>query len=124
MSNYNKIIIVGHLGRDPELKTYREGEEYCTFSVANNDPRDKEHTEWYSVTVSGKQARPCAEYLSKGRLVLVEGRHKTYSYNKDGEMKHGNGIKASSVQFLGGKDDKPKQPKGASEWGKEDDLPF
>lgn len=109
----NKAIIIGNLGRDPELKTTNSGTEVCKFSVAtsrkyrNKDGAMVDDTTWHNVTVWGKQATSCAEYLSKGRPVYVEGRIHNDSYEKDGVKRYTSEIVADRVQFLGRKGDAP-----------------
>jgi single-strand DNA-binding protein len=77
---YQKITIVGHLGRDPEMRYTPSGQPVTSFSVATNrkwtgnDGQQQEETVWFRVSVWGKQAEACNQYLSKGRLVLCEGR--------------------------------------------------
>jgi single-strand DNA-binding protein len=77
---YQKLIIVGHLGRDPEMRYTPSGQAVTNFSVATNrkwtgsDGQPQEETVWFRVSVWGKQAESCNQYLSKGRLVMCEGR--------------------------------------------------
>lgn len=104
----NKAIIVGNLGRDPELRSLDSGNAVCNLSVATTRRVKRgdaweDETEWHRVTVWGKQAESCAKYLSKGRQVYVDGRLQTRSYEKDGVTKYSTDIVASEVKFLGGK---------------------
>lgn len=106
----NKVIIIGNLGRDPELRHTQGGSPVASLSVATTRKwRNKqtnemvEETEWHRVTVWGKSAEHCNEYLSKGRQVYVEGRLQTRSYEKNGEKRYATEIVADTVQFLGGK---------------------
>ncbi len=108
MSGINKAIIVGNLGRDPELRHTQGGSPVCQLSIATtrsytNSNNDKvEETEWHRVVVWGKSAEHCNTYLSKGRQVYVEGRIATRSYeDKEGIKRYSTEIVASSVQFLG-----------------------
>jgi len=112
MSGVNKAIIVGNLGRDPELRYTQGGSPVCQLSIATtraytNKNNDRiEETEWHRVVVWGKSAEHCNEYLSKGRQVYVEGRIQTRSYeDKDGVKRYSTEIVAESVQFLGRKPD-------------------
>jgi single-strand DNA-binding protein len=113
MAGVNKAIIVGHLGQDPELKHTSGGQPVCRLSVAttrtwnNKQTNEKQQeTEWHRVQVWGKSAEHCAEYLAKGRMVYVEGRLKTSSYDdKDGVKRYTTEIVADTVQFLGGKNE-------------------
>lgn len=111
MSSVNKVIILGNLGRDPEIRYTPGGQAVARLSVAttrrytgrNNEVQ--EETEWHRVTVWGKQAELCEKFLTKGRQVFIEGRLKTSSYEdkKDGTKKYSTEIVAENVQFLGGR---------------------
>jgi len=110
MAGVNKVIIIGNLGRDPELKYTNSGTAVCRLSVAtsrhwknSNTGEDQSETEWHRITVWGKQAEHCNNYLSTGRQVYVEGRLRTSSYEQDGVKKWSTEIVADGVQFLGGK---------------------
>lgn len=112
MAGVNKVIIIGNLGRDPELKRTDAGTPVCRLSVAttrtwNNKNTDEkeEETEWHRITVWGKTAEHCNNYLAKGRQVYVEGRLRTSSYEQDGVKKWSTEIVADTVQFLGGRGD-------------------
>lgn len=107
MASLNKAIIVGNLGGDPELRNTQAGQSVCTFSVATNDTwtdkegNRREETEWHRITVWGRSADNCREYLHKGSAVLVEGRLKTSRWtDKDGIERFTTGIVADKVQFL------------------------
>lgn len=112
MAGVNKVILIGNLGADPELKTLSGGSVTCRLSVAtsrswknkNTDELETE-TEWHRVTVWGKTAEHCNNYLSKGRSVYVEGRLRTSSYEQDGIKKWSTEVVADTVQFLGSKGD-------------------
>jgi single-strand DNA-binding protein len=110
VASVNKVILIGNLGRDPELRYTPGGQPVCNLSVAttrvfndrNNERR--EETEWHRVTVWGKQAEHCSQYLSKGRQVYVEGRLQTRSYeDKEGIKRYSTDVVADSVKFLGGR---------------------
>lgn len=105
----NKVIICGHLGRDPELRHTKYGTAVANLSVATTDRRKQgddwvEETEWHRVTVWGTQGENCATHLAKGRRVLIEGKIKTSSYEKNGEKRYSTEIVAHYVEFLGGRD--------------------
>lgn len=109
MSGVNKVILVGNLGRDPELRYTQNGKPVCQLNVATTrqwgkgDDR-KEETEWHRVTVWDKAAEACNKFLEKGRQVYVEGRLQTRKYeDKEGVTKYATDIIAETVQFLGGK---------------------
>lgn len=105
----NKVIIIGNLGQDPELRYTQGGQAVCRLSIAtsrkylNKQSNEMvEETEWHRVTVWGKQAENCNTYLTKGRSVYVEGRLRTSSYEKDGQTHYSTEIVAEEVKFLGG----------------------
>jgi single-strand DNA-binding protein len=135
MGSVNKVIIIGRLGADPELKHTQSNRAVCNLSVATDEygGKDKEkRTEWHRVTVWGEQAESCAKYLTKGREVYVEGRLQTRSYEKDGQKHYATDIVAHDVKFLGGKPNgertekaPPSQSAPASQpTGADDDIPF
>ncbi len=109
MASFNKVIIVGNLGQDPELRYTNNQTPVVTLSVATTDVRtDREgnrqdQTEWHRVIVWSKQAENCAKYLAKGRSVCVEGRLQTRSWeDKNGAKRYTTEIVAQNIQFLGG----------------------
>ena len=106
----NKVMLIGHVGRDPEVKYTPGGAALAKFSVATNEVyKDKEgnqqdRTEWHRILTWGRTAEVMGEYLKKGQLVYVEGRLQTSSWNdKDGNKRYITEIVASNVQFLGPK---------------------
>lgn len=109
MAGVNKVILIGNLGRDPEMRYTQGGTPVARLSVAttrawtNKQGERQEETEWHRVTVWGKSAEHCNQYLTKGRQVYVEGRLKTSSYEQDGIKKWSTEIVADRVQFLGGR---------------------
>jgi single-strand DNA-binding protein len=121
----NKAILVGRLGRDPEVRFLPSGQNVASFSLATSDNytdrggQRQERTEWHNVVVFGKQAELCGQYLKKGREVYVEGRIQTRQYEaKDGSGKRSRTeIVAQRVQFLGGR-------QGASSDTAEDPVEF
>lgn len=105
----NKAIIVGNLGRDPEVKFMTDGKAVCKFSVATSekwkdkDGQKQERTEWHNIVVWGPQAESCGQYLAKGRQVFIEGSIRNRAYDdKDGNKKYITEIVARDVRFLGG----------------------
>jgi single-strand DNA-binding protein len=107
---YQKTIIVGHLGRDPEMRYTPSGVPVTSFSVATNrrwtgsDGQQQEKTTWFRVTAWRRLAETCNQYLSKGRLVLVEGEIDTSAWlSQDGEARATLELNARTVQFLGGR---------------------
>jgi single-strand DNA-binding protein len=108
MGSVNKVILIGNLGADPELKYTPSQRPLCNLRIATTEVyKDKsgqrqEKTEWHRVTVWGDQAENCNKYLSKGRSVYVEGRLQTRSYDKDGQKHYATDVVADRVVFLGG----------------------
>ena len=105
----NKAMIIGNLGRDPELRHTQSGSAVCNLNIATSEKfKDKsdewqERTEWHRVTVWGRQAENCEKYLAKGSQVYVEGRIQTREWqDKDGVTKCTTEIIAQTVQFLKG----------------------
>lgn len=106
----NKVILIGNLGRDPELRYTQGGSAVAQLSVAttrtytNRNNERVDETEWHRVVVWGKQAEFCNQYLTKGRQVYVEGRLQTRSWDdKDGNKRYSTEVVADTVQFLGGR---------------------
>jgi len=108
MGSVNKVILVGNLGADPELKYTPASRPLCNLRIATTEVfKDKsgqrqEKTEWHRVTVWGDQAENCSKYLAKGRSVYIEGRLQTRSYDKDGQKHYSTEVVADRVVFLGG----------------------
>ena len=108
MGSINKVILIGNLGADPELKYTPSSRPLCNLRIATTDVfKDKsgqrqEKTEWHRVTVWGDTAENCNKYLSKGRSVYIEGRLQTRSYDKDGQKHYATDVVADRVVFLGG----------------------
>jgi single-strand DNA-binding protein len=105
--SFNKIIIVGNLGRDPELSYTPQGTAVCKFSVATNERRrdkageQQDITTWFRVTVWGKQAENVSRYLTKGRRVYLEGRlHMEEWTDREGKARTTLEVNASDVQFI------------------------
>jgi single-strand DNA-binding protein len=105
----NKVILLGRLGQDPELKYTPGGSPVCNFSLATTEAwtdkqgQKQEKTEWHRVVVWGKLAELCNQYLAKGRQAFLEGRLQTRSWDdKDGNKRYTTEILASTVQFIGG----------------------
>ncbi len=108
MSGINKVLIIGRLGQDPELKTVGSGQQVARFSIATSenwtdrDGKKQERTEWHRIVVWGKLADLCGKYLAKGRQVYVEGRLQTRSWeDNQGQKKFTTEVVANTVQFLG-----------------------
>ena len=108
MAGVNKAILVGNLGRDPELRQTPSGQSVCNFTLATSENwTDKngervERTEWHRIVAWGKTGELCAQYLSKGRTVYVEGRIQTREWeDKDGNKRYTTEINAQTVNFIG-----------------------
>ena len=131
----HKITIIGHLGRDPEMRYTPEGQGVTSFSVASSRKyqtsggEQREETEWFNVSAWGKLAEICNQYLSKGKQVYIEGRLKTRTYQaQSGETRFSMDVSCTEIQFLGGgrasgEDQGPAE--GEPPAGDDvDDLPF
>ncbi len=109
MASVNKVIVLGNLGRDPELRYTQGGQPVANFTVATNESWNKkdgsgreERTEWHRIVAWGRTAELCAQYLAKGRTVYIEGRLQTREWeNKEGQKQRTTEIVAQTVQFLG-----------------------
>ncbi len=105
----NKVIVLGRLGQEPELKYTAGGSAVCSFSLATNETwtdksgQKQERTEWHRIVVWGKLAELCNQYLTKGRQAYVEGKLTTRSWeDKNGQKRYTTEINAQTVQFIGG----------------------
>jgi len=110
MASVNRVILIGNLGRDPELRYTQSGQAVANFSLAttdrfsNREGERQERTEWHRIVAWGRTAELCAQYLSKGRSVYVEGRLQTNEWeDKEGQKRRTTEVVAQSVQFLGGR---------------------
>ena len=110
-ANINRVVLVGNLTKDPELRHTGGGTPVCSLRIAVNGRRRDESGQWadkpnyFSVSVFGNQAESCAQYLSKGRPVAIDGRLDWREWEKDGVKREAVEIVADSVQFLGGRGD-------------------
>ena len=133
VSSMNKVILIGRLGQDPELKEFTNG-NMAKFSIAtsekwkDNDGNAKEKTEWHNIVVWGKTAEFAGEWLKRGQLVSIEGKLQTRDWESDGVTKYMTEIVADTITMLGGKGDvqesqsnyPPEFPPDVDD----DDLPF
>jgi single-strand DNA-binding protein len=139
--SFNKITLVGNLGRDPELRYTPQGTPVCSFSLATNERRkDKtgemqDQTTWFRVTLWGRQAETASQYLTKGRPVYIEGRLRVEEWtDRDGKPRHTLEVHATDMQFIGGgrseepAAERPAPSEQASEpqhdFAADDDVPF
>lgn len=138
----NQAQIIGHLGRDPEIRYLPSGEAVANFTIATTEKwRDKssgeskEATEWHSISCFGKLAEIVSQYLHKGSLVFVSGKLKTRKYQKDGQDHYATSIQCQELKMLGGKPSsgESSQPRQRSDSNAkpsngfddmEDDIPF
>lgn len=139
----NKVILIGRLGKDPEMRYAPSGTAIATFSIATNHQQKSEgewveKTEWHNLLTFGKTAEFAGEYLNKGKQVFIEGRLQTSSWeDQQGQKKYKTEIVVNDLQLIGGKGDgdsgsqaasstsessKQAPPEPATE--EEDDLPF
>jgi single-strand DNA-binding protein len=139
MASLNKVMIIGNLGADPEMRYTANGSAVTTFNVAasesfnGRDGQRQERTEWFTVVTWNRLAEMCSQYLTKGRSVYVEGRLQTRSWDgQDGQKHYKTEVVANTVTFLGGPGGSrsesfdPGMPVGADAGGDidPDDLPF
>jgi single-strand DNA-binding protein len=140
--SFNKIIIVGNLGRDPELRYTAQGTPVCSFSVATNERRKdrngemQDHTTWFRVTLWNRLAETASQYLQKGKQVYIEGRLRVDEYvDRDGKPRHSLEVFATDMQFIGSRgDDAPYEraatasasasPAESQSDLSDDDIPF
>jgi single-strand DNA-binding protein len=140
--SFNKVILVGNLGRDPELRYTPQGTPVCSFSMATNERRkDKsgemqDHTTWFRVTLWGRQAETASQYLTKGRPVYIEGRLRVEEWtDRDGKARHTLEVHGTDMQFIGGgRAEEPPMERAAAAAGgtsateqpdlADDDIPF
>jgi len=144
----NKVILVGNLGRDPEMRALPSGQQVATFSVATSrrykdrDGNRKDETEWHNIVVYGKQAEIAGQYLKKGKMVFIEGRIQTASWDdkeRPGKKVYKTEIICENFQMLGSKSDGAGGGGGGRDFGggapsggghegagdfQDDDIPF
>ncbi|MGH2538002.1 MAG: single-stranded DNA-binding protein [Candidatus Promineifilaceae bacterium] len=139
---YQKVMLIGNLGGDPEMRYLPNGTAVTNFSVATNfrwndqqSGEQREETTWFRISVFGRQAETTNQYLRKGRRVLIEGRLRPDATTggprlwtgQDGQVRASYEVTASDVRFLGGREeggpagDDDFEPRGAEE---EDEIPF
>ena len=106
--SFNKIILVGNLGRDPELRYTAQGTPVCSFSMATNERRKdqngemQDQTTWFRITLWNRLAETASQYLQKGKQVYIEGRLRVEEYvDRDGKPRHSLEVFATDMQFIG-----------------------
>ena len=127
----NKVLLIGHLGADPESRFTTSGSAVTNFNLATNESwrstegDTKEKTEWHRVVLFGKMAETAAEYMKKGQLVFVEGRLQTRSWeDKDKVKRYTTEILCDTFTMLGRKNEDGGTSKSQKDTDQEDDLPF
>jgi len=128
---YQSTVVVGHLGRDPEMRYTPDGTPVTSFNIAttrkwtNAEGQPQEKTTWFRVTAWRKLAETCNQYLAKGRLVLVEGdvEASAWTAKTDGEPRATLELRARTVRFLGGRGERAEAPEEAAP-GAEEEIPF
>ncbi len=119
MSGVNKVILLGRIGKDPEVKHMENGNMVASFSIATSEKyKDKsgevkETTEWHNCVFWGKPAEIVEKYVKKGDMLYVEGKLKTRSWEKDGVTKYATEVIGNAIQMFGGKKEEST-----------DDMPF
>lgn len=120
--SFNKIIIVGNLGRDPELRYTPQGTPVCTFSIATNERRkdksgaQQEVVTWFKITAWGRQAEVAAQYLAKGRPAYVEGRLRVEEWaDREGKPRHSFEVHMTDLQLI-------SSGRGSDESGQDDSF--
>jgi single-strand DNA-binding protein len=134
MAGVNKVILIGNLGADPEMRYTPSGTAVAKFRIATTERfKDRqgnlqERTEWHRVTAWGKLAEICGQYLSKGKQVYIEGRIRSDTWEQEGVKRYSYEIIANTMQMLGqarGLEREPEAPFEPPEGGvPEDDIPF
>jgi len=120
----NKVLLLGRLGKDPDLRFSQNQTPICNFSLATSERRKdasgqwSDHTEWHNIVVFGKTAENCSNYLKKGREVFIEGKIQTRKWqDKEGKDRYTTEILAQTVQFVGSKGDSASASTGNSASG-------
>lgn len=129
MASLNKVMLIGNLGKDPELRYTASGTAVASFSLATSDRiKNKsgeweEKTEWHNITLWGRTAEVAGEYLSKGKTVYIEGRLQTRKWqDKDGKDRYTTEVVGEKMQMLGGKGEGGggQRPSGGNRGGYQD----
>lgn len=110
--SFNKIILIGNLGRDPELRYTPQGTPVCSFTMATNEKRkdrsgeNQDVTTWFRVTFWGRQAETASQFLTKGKPIYVEGRLRIEEWtDRDGKPRYTLEVHATDMQFIGQRND-------------------
>ena len=126
MASLNKVLLIGNVGKDPEIKTFASGNKVASITLATTERykdrngNQKEDTEWHSVQVFGKLADIVERFVHKGSLLYVEGKIRTRSYESDGRTIYKTEIVANAIQML---DRRQQEQRPAKADDNDDDLP-
>lgn len=128
----NKVILIGNLGQDPDVRTTGSGASVANLRIATSERRKDrdgnwaDHVEWHSVVAFGKTAENAGRFLKKGRQVYVEGRLQTRKWEKDGETRYSTEVVVDTLKFLGSKSEGggSQSSGGGGYGGGSQDIPF
>ena len=123
----NRVMLIGRLGRDPEFRYTPAGVAMAKFSLATNRRRrngEEQPPDWHRITVWSKLAEICAQHLTKGRQVMIEGRIEYGSYDKDGVKHYTTDIIAENLEMLGWRGEPESGEPSRPDRVEEDDIPF
>lgn len=119
--SFNKIILVGNLGRDPELRYTAQGTPVCSFTMATNERRKdrngemQDHTTWFRVSLWNRLAETASQYLHKGKSVYIEGRLRVDEYtDREGKSRYTLEVFGTDMQFIGSRQDEPAPERTAT----------
>jgi single-strand DNA-binding protein len=119
--SFNKIIVVGNLGRDPELRYTAQGTPVCSFTMATNERRKdrngemQDHTTWFRISLWNRLAETASQYLHKGKSVYIEGRLRVDEYtDRDGKPRYALEVFGTDMQFIGSRQDEPANERSVS----------
>ena len=123
MPSVNKVMLLANLGRDPEVRTFPNGDSVCNFSIATSTSwkdkasgEKKEKTEWHNIVMYRKLAEIAGEYLKKGSSVFVEGSLQTRKWQtKEGQDRYTTEVAADTMQMLGGKENRNSAPRSSDD---------
>jgi single-strand DNA-binding protein len=131
MSSVNKVLLIGNVGRDPEVRTTTKGVKVVNFSMATQrrvkqkDDKWESLTDWHNITAYAKSAEICENYVFKGKQIYIEGSLRTDSWEKDGKKHSKTVVVANNIQLLGKKEsDKKEAPAPAKTDYSDEDIPF
>ncbi len=134
MPGVNKVILIGNLGKDPEVRTTQNGSQVAKFSLATSEKyKNEEKTQWHNITCFSKQAEIAQKYLKKGAKVFIEGKLDYQQFEQDGQTKYRTEIVCFNFQMLGGVEQRgevlttlkpPSTPSQEALIEESDDIPF